>query len=106
MKRYEALFILNSKGKEETIPDLIERVKADLQSAGAKVSSIQKLDKKQFAYRSDGMTSGYYVNYVIEADPQVVEKLKTYFQLDEEIFRLQIVNSPLVVKPLGETAAA
>lgn len=106
MKRYEALFILNNKGKEETIPDLIERVKADLQASGAKVSSIQKLDKKQFAYRSDKLTSGYYVNYVFEAEPAIADKLKTRFQLDDEVFRVIIVNAPLNVKPLGETAAA
>ncbi|MDX2227739.1 MAG: 30S ribosomal protein S6 [Verrucomicrobiae bacterium] len=102
MKRYEALFILNTNGKEESVQELVDRIKGDLQKSGAQVSSVQKLDRKQFAYKAgSGETSGFYVNYVLEASAEVVDKLKNRFRIDEDVMRVQITHSPLHVQPVA-----
>ena len=49
MKRYEGLFILNSAGKEEVLKDTMDKISTEISSAGGKVETIQKMDKKAFA---------------------------------------------------------
>ena len=48
MKRYEGLFILNTAAKEEGIKDVIDKISAEITSAGGKVETVQKMDKKSF----------------------------------------------------------
>ena len=46
MNRYEALIALNTKGKEETIKDTIERVEKIFQGEGAAIEQVQRLEKR------------------------------------------------------------
>ena len=49
MKRYEGLFILNLAGREEGVKDALDKISAEIESAGGKVETVQKMDKKNFA---------------------------------------------------------
>ena len=67
MKRYEGLFILDTAGKEEGIKDVIDKISAELTAAGAKVETVQKMDKKQFSrVANKRYQSGFYVNVIFE----------------------------------------
>ncbi len=95
MKRYEGLFILNTAGKEETIKDTIDRISADVTSAGAKVETVQKMDKRSFSRVADKKNSaGFYVNIIFEAQPAVLEQLKHRFAMDEDVFRVMFSTAP------------
>ena len=48
MKRYEGLFILNTTAKEEGIKEAIDKISAEIASAGGRVETVQKMDKKNF----------------------------------------------------------
>ena len=85
MNRYEALIALNTKGKEETIKDTIERLEKVLQSEGAKIEQVQRLEKRDLSYESNHTKSAYYVNYVFEASPTTIEKVRAKFKLDNDI---------------------
>ena len=47
MKKYEGLFILNTAGKEEGVKETIDKISAEMTEAGAKVETVQKMDKKK-----------------------------------------------------------
>lgn len=85
MNRYEALIALNTKGKEETIKDTIERLEKVLQSEGAKIEQVQRLEKRELSYESNHTKSAYYVNYIFEAAPTAIEKVRAKFKLDNDI---------------------
>jgi small subunit ribosomal protein S6 len=85
--RYEALLILNVKGKEESAKDVIDRLEKAFTAEGAKIEQVQRLDKRQFTYAAGSLDSGYYVNFVFEGAPEIIEKLKAKFQLDEDVYR-------------------
>ena len=85
--RYEALLILNIKGKEESAKEVIERLEKAFASEGAKVEQVQRLDKRQFTYSAGHLDSGYYVNFIFEGAPEIIEKLKSKFHLDEDVYR-------------------
>ena len=64
MKRYEGLFILNTAGREENVKELIDGVTTEITSAGGKIETVQKLDKRPFARVADKRhASGFYVNF-------------------------------------------
>jgi len=97
VKRYEGLFILDTTGKEETIKDTIDRISADISSAGAKVETVQKMDKKSFARIADKKyTAGFYVNVIFEAQPAIIATLKNKFANDQDVFRVMFSNAPVV----------
>lgn len=89
MKRYEGLFILETAGKEEGIKDAIDKISSEITSAGGKVETVQKMDKKNFTRVADKKhNSGFYVNVIFESEPGVVSQLRQRFSLNEEIFRV------------------
>lgn len=99
MKRYEGLFILNSAGKEEALKETIDKISNEISSAGGKVETVQKMDKKSFARVADRkINSGFYVNYVFEGQPEVVSKLRHRFANNEEIFRVLFTVAPAPVE--------
>ena len=94
MNRYEGLFILETAGKEESIKDAIDKISSEITSAGGKVETVQKMDKKNFARIADKKhSSGFYVNVIFESEPAVVNQLKQRFALNEEVFRVMFTNA-------------
>ena len=85
--RYEALFVLNTQGKEDTVKDIVDRLESEFQKEGAEIEQVQKMDKRQFSYVAGELDSGFYVNFVFHADPQLITKLRSKFKLDPEIYR-------------------
>ena len=95
MKRYEGLFILNTAGKEEAIKDTIDKISAEITTAGGKVETVQKMEKKAFARVADRKHSaGYYVNFVFEGAPELIAQLRHRFTNNEEIFRVLFTLAP------------
>ncbi len=85
--RYEGLLVLNIKGTEEGAKEVIERLEGEFKKEGARVEQVQKMDRKPFSYTAGPLDSGYYVNFVFQAEPQAINKLRARFTLDEEVYR-------------------
>ena len=95
MKRYEGLFILNNAAKEEAIKDTIDKISAEISTAGGKVETVQKMDKKPFSRVADRkFNSGFYVNIVFEGEPAIIAQLHHRFAVNEEIFRVLFTLAP------------
>jgi ribosomal protein S6 len=89
VKRYEGLFILNTAGKEETLKDAIDKLSTEITSAGGKVETVQKMDKRNFARVANKKhSSGFYVNVIFESLPAVLPQLQSRFALSEDVFRV------------------
>jgi small subunit ribosomal protein S6 len=85
--RYEALLVLNTQGREDTVKEIIDRLESEFQQEGAQIEQVQKMDKRPFAYAAGPLNAGYYVNVVFNAEPQSIGKLHLKFKLDPEIYR-------------------
>ena len=90
--RYEALLVLNAQGTEDTVRGIIERLESEFKKEGAEIEQVQKMDKRPFAYAAGPLDSGYYVNFVFHAAPDLVTKLRAKFKLDPEIYRQNYVR--------------
>ena len=105
MKKYEGLFILNTAGKEEGVKEMIDRITADINSAGGRVETVQKMDKRPFVrVANKRFNSGYYVNFIFEIEPSSLSQLKHRFDLNEEVFRVLFTVAP-APKPVPAQAA-
>ncbi|HYE30128.1 MAG TPA: 30S ribosomal protein S6 [Methylomirabilota bacterium] len=94
MKRYEGLFILNTAGKEEGIKELIDKISSELSAAGAKVETVQKMDKRQFSRVADKrVSSGFYVNFIFEIETSGMANLRSRFALNEDVFRVSFTEA-------------
>ncbi|HEY4415288.1 MAG TPA: 30S ribosomal protein S6 [Verrucomicrobiae bacterium] len=99
MKRYEGLFILNISGKEDGIKETLDKVSADITSAGGKVETVQKMDKKSFSRIADKkFSAGFYANIIFNGTPAIIAQLQNKFSLNEEVFRVLFTLSP-EIKP-------
>jgi len=85
--RYEGLLVLNTKASEEGAKEIIERLEGEYKKEGAKIEQVQKMDKRQFSYAAGPLDAGYFVNFIFESGPEVIEKLKAKFKLDAEVYR-------------------
>ena len=95
MKRYEGLFILNLAGREENVKDVLDKISADIETAGGKVETVQKMDKKNFARVADKKNNaGFYANIIFAGPSAIVPQLRTKFALNEEVFRVLFTQAP------------
>jgi small subunit ribosomal protein S6 len=85
--RYEALMVLNTQGTEDSVKEIVDRLESEFEKEGAKIEQVQKMDRRQFSYVAGPMDAGHYVNFVFEADPQLITKLRSKFKLDAEVYR-------------------
>jgi small subunit ribosomal protein S6 len=85
--RYEALLVLNTQGKEDTVKEITDRLESEFQKEGAQIEQVQKMDKRHFSYVAGPLDAGYYVNVIFTADPQLIAKLHSKFKLDPEVYR-------------------
>ena len=85
--RYEALLVLNTTGKEDTVKDVVERLESEFEKEGARIEQVQKMDKRQFSYQAGELDAGHFVNFIFHADSQLITKLRAKFKLDPEVYR-------------------
>ena len=85
--RYEALLVLNTQGRDDTVKDVVDRLESEFQKEGAEIEQVQKMDKRQFSYVAGELEAGHYVNFIFHADPQLITKLRSKFKLDPEVYR-------------------
>jgi small subunit ribosomal protein S6 len=106
-RRYEALLVLNTQGREDTVKEVIDRLESEFQQEGAQIEHVQKMDKRQFSYAAGPLSAGYYINFIFNADPDSVAKLHSKFKLDPEVYRQSYQRlSEKKAKPAKKVAKA
>src|ERR1700726_2171518 len=85
--RYEALVVLNTQGREDNVKEIVDRLESEFQKEGAEIEQVQKMERRPFSYVAGPLDSGFYVNFVFHADPQLITKLRSKFELDPEVYR-------------------
>jgi len=106
VKRYEGLFILNTAAKEDGIKDITDKIAKEIETAGGKVETTQKMDKRAFSrVASKQHNSGFYVNVIFEGGPSTLATLHSRFGINEDIFRV-LFTAAQAPKPAAAGAAA
>lgn len=92
MKTYQGLFIYLLDLNDEAVAKAIDRVRNEIGKLGGRIVREEPLGRMGFARRMRKKDAGQYFRIAFELDPAGIVRLKARFKLDEEIFRVQIVN--------------
>lgn len=87
-RNYRATFILDNRGKEDSIEQIIEGVKKDIVAVAGEVSSVETLGRKDFARVTDrNLPGATYVQVAFSAPPQGPAQLKERLRLNNTVYR-------------------
>jgi small subunit ribosomal protein S6 len=86
-RKYEATIVLNTKGKEESIEELVGQVSKELETAGAKLEQIDQMGKREFPFSPRHVTHGYFVNVQFEAEPKVLDTVSARLKLNDNVYQ-------------------
>ncbi|MCW0216805.1 MAG: 30S ribosomal protein S6 [Prosthecobacter sp.] len=86
-RKYEAMIVLDMKGKEETVEQLVSGIGRDMESSGAKLEQIDKIGKRKFPFNPRHVESGYFVNFQIEADGTALDSVRGKLKLNENVYQ-------------------
>ncbi len=92
MKKYEVMYILKSSLEEEARQNTINTLHAIITDGKGTIEKIDEWGMKEFAYRIDDMTKGYYVITTFVGEPHVVEEFDRICRINANVVRHMIVN--------------
>ena len=82
-------------GKEEGVKDALDKISMEIATAGGKVETVQKMERKSFMRVADNKhTAGFYANIIFTGTPAIVAQLRHKFALNEDVFRVLFTLSP------------
>ncbi len=87
---YRATFILDTRGVEESVDSLYEHITTVLEELGCEVTKVDNLGTQNFtrASRNTKENAGVYVQYYVNAGPNVPGDLQDKFRLDKRVDRI------------------
>ena len=92
MRKYEIMYILNSSLEEEARQELMETLHNIIVNDGGTVDKVDDWGMKEFAYRIEDMTKGYYVVINVTAEPDAIKEFDRICRINNNVVRTMIVN--------------
>ena len=87
-RNYRASFILDNRGKEDSIDQILEGVKKEITAIDGEVTGVENLGKKDFVRVTDRkFTSGAYVQVAFNAPAEAPAQLKERLRLNSSVYR-------------------
>jgi small subunit ribosomal protein S6 len=87
-RNYRATFILDNRGKEDTIDQIIDGVKKDIAAVQGEVTAVENIGKKDFIRVTDRkFTGAAYVHVNFSAPAEGPAQLKERLRLNHSVYR-------------------
>ena len=84
---YEAIYILDVQGKEESVDDILATIKQAIESLGGDFKGALRMERRRFERVAGRLDSGYFLGVNFELDKGKLQTLKQKFELDSKIYR-------------------
>lgn len=92
MRKYEVMYIINASVEEEKRSALINDLNGIIIREGGKINKTDEWGMKDFAYKIDDMTKGYYVVVAFEADNACVKEFDRLMRINANVVRFMITR--------------
>ena len=93
-RNYRATFILDNRGKEETIDQIVESVKKVIAEVKGEVSAVENIGRKDFARVTDKkLTGAAYVHINFSAPANAPANLRERLRLNGSVYRTFIQSA-------------
>lgn len=84
---YESAVLINAALDDDTIKNLVDRIKETISTNGGEIIEIEDWGRKRLAYQVKKSKIGYYTIFRFSSQTDLVPKLERNYQLDENILR-------------------
>jgi small subunit ribosomal protein S6 len=93
-RNYRATFILDNRGKEETIDQIVEGVKKVITEVKGEVTAVDNIGKKDFARVTDKkLTGAAYVHINFSGPADIPANLREKLRLNSSVYRTFIQSA-------------
>jgi len=90
-RNYRATFILDNRGKQDTVDQIVDGVKKEIAAVQGDITSVETLGKRDFARVTDKkMTGGAYVHVNFSAPASGPAALRERLRLNNSVYRTVI----------------
>jgi small subunit ribosomal protein S6 len=87
-RNYKATFILDNRGKEDSVDQLIEGVKKEIAAVQGEVTAVEQLGRRDFVRVTDPkMPAGVYVQVAFTAPADATKHLHERLRLNDSVHR-------------------
>ncbi len=93
-RNYRATFILDTRGVEAPVDELVETYAGIIGEVGGTVDSTDNIGNLDFARKAaNGLPAGIFVQYLFSAPATAPEQLQEKVRLDRKVNRLMVENA-------------
>ena len=93
-RNYKATFILDNRGKEDSVDQIIEGVKKEIAAVQGEVTAVEQLGRRDFArVTDDKMPAGVYVQINFSAPAEATAQLHERLRLNDSVYRALVENA-------------
>ncbi|MBL9215361.1 MAG: 30S ribosomal protein S6 [Opitutaceae bacterium] len=93
-RNYKATFILDNRGKEDSVEQIIEGVKKEIAAVQGEVTAVENLGRRDFARKTDNkFPSGVYILVNFSAPAGAPTQLHERLRLNGTVYRALVENA-------------
>ena len=92
MRKYEIMYIVNANLDDAKRTEVITNLHAIITDNGGSVTDVNEWGLKEFAYKIEDMSKGYYVVTNFEANNECLDEFDRLIGINQNIIRYMIVN--------------
>ncbi len=93
-RNYVANFILDNRGKEDSVEQIIEGVKKEIAAVQGDVTAVENIGRRDFSRKTDAkFPSGVYVNISFSAPAGATAQLHERLRLNDSVYRALVKNA-------------
>ncbi len=93
-RNYKATFILDNRGKEDTVDQLIDGVKKEITAVQGEVTAVENIGRREFVRKTDDkFPAGVYVQVNFSAPAGAPAQLHERLRLNNTVYRALVENA-------------
>jgi len=88
-RNYRATFILDNRGKEDSVDEIIAGVKSEIAALQGEVTAVDSIGQRDFVrVTNPKFTGAPYVHIDFSAPPELPSQLKEKLRLNHNVYRI------------------
>lgn len=99
-KLYETYIVIDGNLEDPNIEDVVNKYLGFFKKNNVEVKNIDRMGRRRLAYPIKRKLNGYYICFLIEAEPSFIKKLERTYRIDESVLRYLTIYMDR--KTLGE----
>ncbi len=93
-RNYKATIILDNRGKEDSVEQIIEGVKKEVTAVQGEVTAVENLGRRDFARKTDDkFPAGVYIQVNFSAPAAAPAQLHERLRLNATVYRALVENA-------------